>query len=56
VTLDDPLSFVSTVCLGKNLEVLPEEFTRSFAEDVVRRAGTPLTLEYVRLNIDARRA
>jgi trans-aconitate 2-methyltransferase len=56
VTLDDPLSFVSTVCLGRNLELLPEELTRSFAEDVVRRAGTPLTLEYVRLNIDARRA
>jgi trans-aconitate 2-methyltransferase len=56
VTLDDPLGFVSTVCLGKNLELLPEELTRSFAEDVVRRAGTPLTLEYVRLNIVARRA
>jgi trans-aconitate 2-methyltransferase len=56
VTLDDPLGFVSTVCLGKNLELLPEELTHSFAEDVVRRAGTPLTLEYVRLNIDARRA
>jgi trans-aconitate 2-methyltransferase len=56
VTLDDPLAFVSTVCLGKNLELLPDALTRSFAEDVVRRAGTPLTLEYVRLNIDARRA
>jgi trans-aconitate 2-methyltransferase len=55
VTLEDPLSFVSTVCLGKNLELLPEGLTRSFAADVVRRAGTPLTLEYVRLNIDARR-
>jgi trans-aconitate 2-methyltransferase len=56
VTLEDPLGFVSTVCLGKNLEVLPRELTARFAEDVVRRAGTPLTLEYVRLNIDARRA
>jgi trans-aconitate 2-methyltransferase len=56
VTLEDPLGFVSTVCLGKNLEVLPEELTAPFAQDVVRRAGTPLTLEYVRLNIDARRS
>jgi trans-aconitate 2-methyltransferase len=55
VTLDDPFKFVTTVCLGKNMAALPGELARGFAEEVLRRAGSPLTLEYVRLNIDARR-
>jgi trans-aconitate 2-methyltransferase len=56
VTPEDPLEFARTVCLGNHLEALPEELRERYAEDVVRRSGEPLTLEYVRLNIDARRS
>jgi trans-aconitate 2-methyltransferase len=54
VTPADPLEFARTVCLGNHLEALPEELRGPYAEEVVRRSGDPLTLEYVRLNIDAR--
>jgi trans-aconitate 2-methyltransferase len=56
VAPDDPLEYVTTVCLGNHLEALPEELRAPYAEEVVRRSGEPLTLEYVRLNIDARRS
>jgi trans-aconitate 2-methyltransferase len=56
VTPDNPLEFARTVCLGNHLEALPEPLREGYAEEVVRRSGAPLTLEYVRLNIDARRS
>jgi trans-aconitate 2-methyltransferase len=56
VTPPDPLEYARTVCLGNHLETLPEELRAPFAEEVVRRSGDPLVLEYVRLNIDAWRA
>jgi trans-aconitate 2-methyltransferase len=52
----DPLEYVRTVCLGNHLEALPEELRAPYAAEVVRRSGKPLTLEYVRLNIDAQRS
>jgi trans-aconitate 2-methyltransferase len=52
----DPVEFARTVCLGNHLEALPEELRELFAAEVVRRSGDPLVLEYVRLNIDARRS
>ena len=52
----DPLEYARTVCLGNHLEALPEQLRRPYAEEVVRRSGEPLVLEYVRLNIDATRA
>jgi trans-aconitate 2-methyltransferase len=56
VTPERPLEFISTVTLGPHLAQLPEELRRPFAEAVLARAGEPLTLDYVRLNIEARRA
>jgi trans-aconitate 2-methyltransferase len=56
VSPDDPLEFARTVCLGNHLEELPQELRGPFVEEVVTRSGEPLTLEYVRLNIDARRS
>ena len=52
----DPLEYASTVCLGNHLEALPAQLRRRYAEEVVRRSGEELVLEYVRLNIDATRA
>ncbi len=49
------LEFARTVCLGNHLEALPEELRGRYAEEVVRGLGEPLVLEYVRLNIDAKR-
>ncbi|MCL2418262.1 MAG: methyltransferase domain-containing protein [Conexibacteraceae bacterium] len=54
--LDDPEPFVRTVCLVRHLDVLPEDLHQPFIRAVLARAGTPLTLEYVRLNMVARRS
>ena len=52
----DPLEFTTTVTMGPHLARLPEDLRRQFAEAVLERSGEPLVLNYVRLNIDARRA
>jgi trans-aconitate 2-methyltransferase len=49
-----PLEFTSTVTLGPLLARLPEEKRRPFAEAVLAESPSPLVLEYVRLNIEAR--
>jgi len=52
---EEPREFVRTVCLGHHLERLPEELRPQLVERVLERTGKPLTLDYIRLNIDARR-
>jgi trans-aconitate 2-methyltransferase len=54
VTPPDPLRFTMTVTLGPHLARLPEEKRRPFAEAVLMQSPEPLTLDYVRLNIEAR--
>jgi len=54
VTPADPLAFTSTVTLGPLLAQLPEELRRPFAEAILEASAQPLTLDYVRLNIEAR--
>jgi hypothetical protein len=41
--------------MGPHLSRLPEELRRSFAEAVLEQEEDPLVLNYVRLNIDARK-
>lgn len=59
-TPPEPRNFARTVCLVRHLEVLPEVLREAFLdavmERVVTRTGEPVTLDYVRLNIVARRA
>jgi trans-aconitate 2-methyltransferase len=55
VTPADPRAFVQTVCLVRHLDPLPEELREPFVDEVLRRVGEPLVLEYVRLNMTARR-
>lgn len=50
----DPLRFTMTSTLGAHLARLSEELRRPFAEAVIERSRKPFTLEYVRLNIEAR--
>jgi trans-aconitate 2-methyltransferase len=55
VSPPEPAAFVRTVVLGPHLERLPEELRPVLLEDVLGAAGDPLVLDYVRLNIGARR-
>jgi trans-aconitate 2-methyltransferase len=55
VTPEDPRAFVQTVCLVRHLDPLPDELRGPFIDRVLAQAGEPLVLEYVRLNMTARR-
>ena len=51
----EPETFLRVVCLGHHLEALPEELRDPYVHDVAQACGEPLELDYVRLNILARR-
>jgi hypothetical protein len=55
VTPSDARSFIQTVCLVRHLDPLPPELRGPFVDRVLSYAGEPLVLEYVRLNMTARR-
>jgi trans-aconitate 2-methyltransferase len=51
----DPRAFARSVGLSKHLAVLPESLHEEFIDVVLGSISQPLVLEYVRLNISARR-
>jgi trans-aconitate 2-methyltransferase len=51
----EPRAFIETVCLGAHLDRLPEELRTAYMDAVLEVIPRPLTLDYVRLNISARR-
>ncbi len=53
--VEPPRAFIKTVCLVRHLDPLPEGQRDAFVDRVLERAGAPLVLEYVRLNMVARR-
>jgi trans-aconitate 2-methyltransferase len=53
--LEDPRPFVSTVCLVRHLDPLPPALRDPFIDTVLERYGAPVVLDYVRLNMTARR-
>ena len=55
-TPEEPRSFVRTVCLVRHLDPLLPELHDPFIDRVLERAGEPLVLAYVRLNMSGRRA
>jgi trans-aconitate 2-methyltransferase len=55
VTPADPRAFVQTVCLVRHLDPLPPELHDAFIDAVLSRFKQPLVLDYVRLNMTARR-
>jgi trans-aconitate 2-methyltransferase len=55
VTPADPRAFIQTVCVVRHLDRLPAELKPPFVERVLEAAGEPLVLDYVRLNMTARR-
>jgi trans-aconitate 2-methyltransferase len=56
VTPEDPLRFTMTATMGPQLTRLPEELRLPFAEAILAELPEPLTLDYVRLNIEASKA
>jgi trans-aconitate 2-methyltransferase len=56
MTPREPEDYIRTVCLGHHLQRLPEELRAPYVEAVARRIGSPMEIDYVRLNISARRA
>ena len=54
VTPDDPHAYLTEINLGAHLERLPEQLRPRFVDEVIERlGGPPVTIDYVRLNIDA---
>ncbi len=53
---DEPRAFLQTVCLGPHLQRLAPDERERYLEAVMARLGERPTLDYVRLNMVARRA
>jgi trans-aconitate 2-methyltransferase len=53
--LEEPRSFIATVCLVRHLDQLPESMHDGFVDDVLAHLDRPVVLQYVRLNMSARR-
>lgn len=51
----DPRDYIEGVCLGAHTAVLPESQRENFVDDVYQEWATDPVLDYVRLNISARR-
>jgi trans-aconitate 2-methyltransferase len=51
--LDHPREFLRVVCLSPHLTRLPQELHDPFIDDVLAALPEPVTIDYVRLNINA---
>lgn len=51
----EPREFIRSVCLGAHLELLPDRMRIGFLDAVMERLGPDPELDYVRLNISARK-
>ena len=54
-TPDEPREFLRVCGLANHLDRLPEELRDQFVDALLGSMARPLTLDYVRLNISARR-
>lgn len=54
--MDNGREFVATVCLVRHLDPLPPELRDPFIDAVMAQLSEPLVLDYIRLNMTARRA
>ena len=50
-----PREFIATVVLAKEMSRLPEELRETYVDAILGSAPRPVRLDYVRLNISARR-
>jgi trans-aconitate 2-methyltransferase len=51
----EPREFIRSVCVGAHSELLPEELRAPFVDELMDRLGPDPELDYVRLNISARK-
>jgi trans-aconitate 2-methyltransferase len=51
---EEPRAFLSQIVLGPHFQHLPEDLREPFMDDVLAVLPAPVTVDYVRLNIDAR--
>jgi len=51
---DDPAEYLATVTLGAQVQRLPQELVEPYVSAVMERCDGARTIDYVRLNIDAR--
>jgi trans-aconitate 2-methyltransferase len=56
VVPSDPREYIRGICLAPHLDLLPPELHDALIDSVLEMQMRPLTLDYVRLNISARRA
>jgi trans-aconitate 2-methyltransferase len=50
---EHPREFLSTIVLGPHFQHLPADLREPFMDDVLDLLGTPVVVDYIRLNIDA---
>jgi trans-aconitate 2-methyltransferase len=50
---DHPREFLATIIFEPHLRQLPEALREPFMDELLERVGEPVTVDYVRLNIDA---
>ena len=50
---EHPREFLATIVLGPHVQQLPAELQEQFMDEVLELLGQPVTVDYVRLNIDA---
>ncbi len=50
---EEPREFLATIVLGPHVQQLPEDLRDPFMDEVMQQLGEPVTVDYVRLNIDA---
>lgn len=50
---EHPREFLRTIVLGPHVQHLPEGLREPFMDEVMTELGEPVTVDYVRLNIDA---
>jgi trans-aconitate 2-methyltransferase len=55
VQADDDFEYFATIMLGSHLERLPEAARAPFTAAVLAEMARPVVIDYVRLNIAARR-
>jgi trans-aconitate 2-methyltransferase len=50
---EHPREFLSTVVLGPHCRQLPEDLREPFMDELLAAVGEPVTIDYIRLNMDA---
>ena len=50
---EHPREFLATIVLGPHVQHLPAHLREPFLDDVLEQLGSPVIVDYVRLNIDA---